>query len=140
MGSGARQPTLRVAVLPFTPYPDGAGDGSEAAAMRLTEGVTAELVRAERFIVVASSAARAAYATPGRLRDVAATLDADVLVEARVTTDGERLRVEARAAHGRSEQKFWVENFAGSAADSDALQREIAGAITAALTTARVPD
>ena len=66
--------------------------------MRLTEGVTAELVRADRFAVVASSAARAASTAPGRLRDVAAALDADVLVEARVMTDGERLRVEARAA------------------------------------------
>jgi TolB-like protein len=63
-----------------------------------------------------------------------------VLVEARVTTDGERLRVQARAAHGQLEQKFWAENFAGSAGGSDALQREIAGAITAALATARVPD
>ena len=105
--------------------------------MRLTEGVTAELVRADRFAVVASSAARAASTAPGRLRDVAAALDADVLIEARVMTDGERLRVEARAANGQLEQKFWVESFAGNAADSDALEREIAAAVAAALSKTR---
>ncbi len=129
---------LRVAVLPFTPYPDDAGAEAEAVAMRLTEGVTAELVRDGRFAVVASSAARAAQRARRRPRDVAAALEADVLVEARVTTDGDRVRVEARAASGQREQKFWVDSFAGDAADSDALEREIAAAIAAALSAARI--
>ncbi len=64
--------SLRVAVLPFTPYPDDVGTETEAVAMRLTEGVTAELVRDGRFAVVASSAARAAYTPGARPRDVAA--------------------------------------------------------------------
>src|SRR5688572_152246 len=50
---------LRVAVLPFS---SDADDG-EAFAQQLTEGVTAELVRAGRFSIVASSAARAEYST-----------------------------------------------------------------------------
>jgi TolB-like protein len=122
----------RVAVLPFTPYPDGAGPEAEAAAMRITEGVTAELVRSGRFGVVASSAASAAAAAATRPRDLAATLEADLLIEARLTLDGERVHVEARAA-GANEQKLWVENFVGNAADSDALEREIGAAIAAAL-------
>ncbi len=105
--------------------------------MRLTEGVTAELVRADRFAVVASSAARAVSTVSGRLRDVAAALDADVIVEARVLTDGEHIRVEARAASGPLEQKLWVASFAGNAADSDALEREIADAVAAALSKTR---
>ena len=80
--------------------------------MRITEGVTAELVRDGRFAVVASSAARAEYTPGARPRDVAAALDAAVLIEARVVADGERVRVEARAT-GAAEQKFWVESFAG---------------------------
>jgi TolB-like protein len=122
---------LRVAVMPLTPYPDATA-ATEAVAMRVTEGVTAELVRDGRFAVVASSAARAAY-TPGvRPRDVAAALDAAVLVEGRVMTNGDRIRVEVRAS-GRLEQKFWADGFAGSAADSDALEREVAAAIGTAL-------
>jgi TolB-like protein len=130
-------PKPRVAVLPFTPYPDGAGAEAEAAAMRITEGVTAELVRGGRFAVVASSAASAAAAAATRPRDVAATLDADVLVEARLTLDDDRIRVEARAASA-TEQKFWVQSFAGNAADSDALEREIAAAIANALSAVKV--
>ena len=106
----------------------------------LTEGVTAELVRAGRFAVVASSAARAAYVPGARPRQLAESLEADVLIEARVTGDGEHLRVEARAAHGRLEQKLWVGNFAGSAADGDALEREIAAAVAAALLSLELPE
>jgi TolB-like protein len=104
----------------------------------MTEGVTAELVRDGRFAVVASSAASAAAAASARPRDVATTLDADVLIEARLTTDGRRVRVEARASSGSREQKLWVAGFAGDAADSDALEREIAAAVTAALGAAEV--
>jgi adenylate cyclase len=124
---------LRVAVLPFTPYPDAADASASAVAMRVTEGVTAELVRDGRFAVVASSAASAAATASARPRDVAATLEADVLIEARLTTDGRRVRVEARASSGSREQKLWVGDFAGDAADSDALEREIATAVAAAL-------
>ncbi len=124
---------LRVAVLPFTPYPDADAPSANAVAMRLTEGVTAELVRDGRFAVVASSAARAAAAASTRPRDVAATLDADVLIEARLTTDGELLRVEARATNGPREQKLWVANFDGDAPDRDAMTRQIAAAVAAKL-------
>jgi TolB-like protein len=129
---------LRIAVLPFTPYPDDAGVEVEAVAMRITEGVTAALVRDGRFAVVASSAASVAAATAARPRDVAETLDADVLIEARLTTDGHRVRVEARASSGSREEKLWVANFAGDATDSDVMTREIAAAIATALGAATV--
>jgi TolB-like protein len=128
----------RVAVLPFAPYPDAADPAVDAVALRITQGVTAELMRDGRFEVVASSAASAAAATATRPRDVAATLDADVLVEARLTLAGDRVSVEARASSSAREEKLWVAGFAGSAADSDPLEREIAAAIAAALGAPRV--
>src|SRR5688572_15606259 len=106
---------LRVAVLPFSTGAPGA-DG-EAFALELTEGVTAELVRAGRFSVVASSAARAEHSTTRRPREVAAALDADVLVGARVRADGDRVRVETYAISGELEEKLWVEGFEGTVAD-----------------------
>ena len=129
---------MRVAVMPFVPYADDAN--AAALATELTEGVTAELVRAGRFAVVASSAARAAHVPGARPRELAANLDADVLIEARFTLDGERVRVETRAAHGRLEQKLWVGSFAGSAAETDALEREIAAGIAAALSGLAIPE
>jgi len=129
-------PALRLAVMPFTPEARTAD--SEAVALRLTEGVTAGLVRDGRFTVVASSAARAEYSSARRPRDIAAALGADIVVEARITTDGERVRVEARAASGQTEQKLWVRGFAGDSTDTDALEREIAAAVADALSAAKV--
>ena len=121
-------PELRVAVLPFTADSDG-----EGLAQRLTEGVTAELVRAGRFRVVASSAARAEQSATRRPQEVAAALDADVLIGARVRADGEALRVETYAVNGADQEKLWVGSFAGTAGDTDALERDVAAAIAAAL-------
>jgi adenylate cyclase len=133
---GAPVTELRVVVLPFS---SGAvGVDGEAFAQQLTEGVTGELVRAGRFSVVASSSARAVNATTQRARDVAAALDADVVVGARVRVDEERLRVETYAVDGESEEKLWVDRFEGTAADAGALERDIASAIADALTSAKI--
>jgi TolB-like protein len=132
------EPGLRVAVMPFAPYTDDADE--QALAMKLTEGVTAELVRSGRFAVVASTAARAVYAPDVRPRDLAEALAADVLIEARVTGDGKHVRVEARAVDGRLEQKLWVQGFAGPAPDTRALEREMATAVTAALSALDLYD
>jgi TolB-like protein len=120
---------VRVAVLPFAA---DTTDADAALAQRITEGVTAELVRAGHFNVVGSSAARAEYAVTRRPRDVATALDADLLIEARLTTNNLRVLVEARAVNGKSEAKVWVRDFAGDRADTDPLEREIAAAIDGA--------
>jgi TolB-like protein len=122
---------LRVAVLPFSSGAVGA-DG-EAFAQQLTEGVTAELVRAGHFSIVASSAARAEHSPARRPREVAAALDADVLVGARIRPDGERVRVETYAVGGELEEKLWVDGFEGTVTDADSLERDIAAAIAGAL-------
>jgi TolB-like protein len=127
---------LRVVVLPFSS--GAAGADSEAFAQQLTEGVTGELVRAGRFSVVASSSARAVHATTQRARDVAAALDADVVVSARVRADGDHLRVETYAVDGEREQKLWVEGFEGTVTNADTLEREIAAAITDALSALEI--
>jgi TolB-like protein len=131
--TGVDAPRLRIAVLPFAPYTDDSAERVIAA--RITDGVTAELVRAGRLDVIASTTARQFGAAPGRLRDVAAELDADVLVQANLRTDGNRVRVEARAVNANLEQKFWVEDFAGTVDDLDALERQVAAAIDATVET-----
>ena len=127
-------PELRIAVLPFD-IDDSADAG---LATRLTEGVTAELVRDGRFSVVSSSAARAVSTPTARPREVSAALAADVLIQARLLVDGEHVVVEARAVIGELEEKLWVQSFAGTAADSDALEHAIAGAIVDKLIYLRV--
>jgi TolB-like protein len=124
-------------VLPFI-VGDGADSGGEALARQLTEGVTAELVRAGRFHVVASSAARAESSQTRRPREIAAALDADVLIQARVRAAGEALRVETYAVSGELEEKLWVDGFAGTASEAEALERNIAAAIVGAVADAGV--
>jgi TolB-like protein len=126
---------LRLAVLPFSA---GAGAEGGAFAQQLTEGVTAELVRAGRFSVIASSAARVVHSATQRSRDAAAELDADVLIQARVTVDGDRVRVETYAVSGAREEKLWVSGFEGTVADADALEHDIAAAIADALGSLKI--
>jgi TolB-like protein len=120
-------PRLRIAVTPFDTY--STDPAEQMLATRLTEGVTAELVRTDTFEVVASSTARQVAASHARVSDLAAALEADVLIQARVVTEADGLRVEARAVSGTLEHKFWVQNFRGDAADLDSLEREIAAAV-----------
>jgi TolB-like protein len=121
-------------VLPFSVGEEADG----ALARQLTEGVTAELVRAGRFRVVASSAARAESAQTRRPRDVAAALDADVLVQARVAATGEALRVETYGVSGALEEKLWVDGFSANAGEAETLERRIAAAILDAVAARKI--
>jgi TolB-like protein len=90
-------------------------------------------VRKGRFSVVASSSARVVHLTTQRSRDAAAELDADVLIQARVTGAGDQVRVETYAVSGAREAKLWVSGFEGTVANADALERDIAAGIAEAL-------
>jgi TolB-like protein len=121
-GLGAQKP--RVAVLPFRSYSDD--DTARVLAEQLTDGVTAEFVRGGELEVVPSTRARQLGAAPADLRDVATALAADVLIEANVRTQGDRVLVEARAISGDGERKIWVDSFASTVADLDTLERDVA--------------
>ena len=62
---------------------------------------------------------------------MAAALDADILLQARMRADGEHLRIESYAS--AASRKSWVESFAGSTADTETLERDIGAAIGDAL-------
>jgi TolB-like protein len=118
-------------VLPFESY--SGDEATRVLSERITHGVTAELVRAGVLEVVSSTAAQQAASTSTRLRDVAAALEVDVLVEANVRTQGDRTLVEARAIDAAGEQKFWVGSFAGTSDDVDTLAHDIAARLGDAL-------
>ena len=125
-----------IAVLPFQPYSDE--ESARMLATRLTEGISAELVRLDRFSVVPSTSARELADTRGSLRDVARALEADFLLEGRVLADSAAVRVEARLIDGTGNRKIWVDTIAGDVADLDDLVRRVAAAAAAApLSSAR---
>jgi TolB-like protein len=123
-----------VAVLPFEPSTASADD--KLTAVRLTEGVTAELVRTGRFPVVPSRDARA-IGVEGSAQTIARRLQATWLLEARVMGGGAAgsgtVRVEARMMNPAMNRKLWVDSFAGDSQNLDALARQIGAAAAVAL-------
>lgn len=122
-----------IAVLPFTPYATTGAD--RELALRLSDGVTGELVRLGTARVVASASVRTLIVDGQHPRDIAAALSADWLVQGRVSLDGHTVHVDTVLLDGGAETKLWFESFSG--ADLDELERRIAADVHRALETAR---
>lgn len=129
-------PRTAIAVLPFTPYSGGQAD--ELFATRLTERVTADLVRRGEIMVIASASARAAADGHPPAREISRTLDAQFLLQARTRREDGRLWVEALLVNGARDQKFWVDSFSAGEDELDELARRVAAAASAAI--AGAPD
>lgn len=127
-------PMDRIAVLPFTPYTESAHD--RMIADQLTQKVTAEFVKLGTFDVVPSTSVRRFEDQRPGVRVIATALEADILLEARTTTDGDRIRIEARLSDGALDRKFWVgDKFVGN--NIDELAQQIALATSGALASRR---
>jgi adenylate cyclase len=131
-------PRPAIAVLPFAPY--GADPAEQALATRLTEQVTAELVRRGGLAVVSSTSAREVAARGGPLNEVASALGAEFLLEARLVRERGELVAEARLVRGSRNEKFWVEGFDGTDAKLDDLARRIAVAAEGAVVSVAAPS
>jgi adenylate cyclase len=120
---------VRVAVLPFAHYSTDPADGMLAA--RITDGVTTELVRIANLDVV-SRTSTSQFANLRRpLKEVAQSLNADMVVEGSVLTEGARVRVRARLVDPDVDRKVSLHEFEGTRNDLDELQRQIAKLIDA---------
>jgi TolB-like protein len=129
-------PDVDVAVLPFVEYSSDPADVALAA--RLTDGVTGELARLGSVGVVSHLTARQ-YGRDRRLTagQIAAALDADLLIEGTVTRSGEQVDVVVRLVSGTRDRKMWADSFAGSAGNLRELERRIAQAVAPAAARAR---
>lgn len=129
-------PDVDVAVLPFVEYSSDAGDVALAA--RLTDGVTGELARLGSVGVVSHITARQ-YGRDRRLTagQIAAALDADLLIEGTVTRSGEQVDVVVRLVNGTRDRKMWADSFTGRTGDLRELERRIAQALGPAAARAR---
>ena len=81
LGSQARNPKTTIAVLAFEQYPSS-GEGEPVAA-QLTDGVTSELARLGTLSVVSHTSATQFAGERKSLREIAAALNADVILEGR---------------------------------------------------------
>lgn len=120
-------PGVRVAVLPLAQYSTDPAVGLLAA--RLTDGVMTELVRTGRVHVISRTSTLQFASGPRSLREVARTLDANLVVEGSVHVDTGRVRVQMRMVDPSLDRKFALHEFEGTAQDIEELQRRIALAI-----------
>jgi adenylate cyclase len=131
----AEPPKTVVAVLPFSTY--SADADARTLATRLTDGVTVELVRLDRFAVVASGTARQFADTRAPMHDVASQLHADLLLQAHVDVENGELKVVVVIVDGARDRKVWVDTLRGDPASVEDLARRIATGAAAPLAAAR---
>ena len=131
---GRPTPEVTIAVLPFASY--STDKAVPLLAARITDGVTSELARLGTLGVVSHTSA-SRFGARQSLREVARSLNADVVMEGSIETEGDRLRVTARLVDASTDRKFWVEEFAGTMDNVPELQRRIAAAAGAAAAARR---
>jgi TolB-like protein/Flp pilus assembly protein TadD len=117
-----------VAILPFDQ-----SDGSGYLAAGLADGITTELSRVRNIIVPG-------YVTTGRyrgsgkpLKQVAAELEVDALLQGRVQRMGERVSVDARLLDGQGEKHLWTGRYDRPLSELLEIQRDATRGILAAL-------
>jgi len=130
-----RTPRTSIAVLPFAAY--STDQNLVMLAARLTDGVTSELARLGTLAVVSHTSALQFAGARKPLKEMAQALNADVVMEASVTADGDRVQVQARLVDAATDRKIWVEDFRGSVTDVQDLQRRIGIEAAAAVPRSR---
>jgi len=124
-------PAISLAVLPFTHYSTEAADALLAG--RLTEDLTSELARLGTVHVIAHTSVLQFTGTRTPARQIAQSLNADLLIEGSVSRSGPSLEASIRLIGGRSNYKLWVQNFTGQSNDPRELARRIATTLSTAI-------
>ena len=127
----ARDEQPSVAVLSFSEYSGDAGLASLAA--QLNDDVTSEMARLGTVGVVSHTSVMQFAGSRQPLRDIAAALHADFLMEATVEAEPGGLHVVARLVNAHTDRKAWVRDFRGRTDALHDLSREIAGDAAAAI-------
>jgi TolB-like protein len=124
-----------VAVLAFSEHSDNAQLAGVAAA--LTDDVTSELARLGRVGVVSHTSAMQFAGVRKPLREIAAALNAQFVVEATIEAEPGGIKVVARIVNAATDRKMWVQDYHGRPDALHDLGREIARDIATAVLTVR---
>ena len=130
---------IAIAVLPFSSLDDS---GKQYFADGIHEELIGELSRG-RSLVVRSRTSTLQYRDRNRpLPEIAAALDADVIVEGSVRQDGDSVRVSAQVIRADVDESLWAGSIekSMSVADIFAIQSAIALEIAQALQVTLNPD
>jgi DNA-binding SARP family transcriptional activator len=141
-GAGAVEDALplsggkpRLAVLPFT----GLAGEQEWLSDGMTDALITELSKHEALEVVSYTSSRRYQNTHKSLRQVAAELGVDHLLEGAVLKAGEAVRVSAQLVEATSDRHVWAESFRGTFAGILELQEHISRETATAVLGRLVP-
>jgi TolB-like protein/DNA-binding winged helix-turn-helix (wHTH) protein/Tfp pilus assembly protein PilF len=128
-------PPARV-MLVVLPFENLSGDPAQEF---LSDGLTEELttalarLRPERLAVIARTSANVYKKTGKAVDEIGRELGVDYLVEGSVRREGDRLRVAAQLVRATDQTHLWAESYDRPAADTLALQDDVARRVVAAL-------
>ena len=120
-----------IAVLAFEPWLPTAEEASLAA--RMTESVTTELARLGTVGVASHTSAMQFAGARKPLREIAAALNADFILEASVEREPSGLLVTTRIVAAETDRKIWVADYRGAADDVRGISQRIAFDVSAEL-------
>jgi TolB-like protein len=129
--AGPRLPS--VAVLPFAEYSENAQLAS--VAVEFNDEVTTELARLGKVGVVSHTSVMQYAGVKKPLREIAAALDANFVVEATIQTEPAGIKVVARIVNAATDRKAWVQDYHGRLDALHDLAVEIADDIATAVLT-----
>ena len=120
-----------VAVLAFEQWLPTAADATLAA--RITENVTTELARLGTVGVASHTSAMQFAGVRKPLREIAASLNANFILEASVEREPSGLLVTTRIVSADTDRKIWVSDYRGAADDVRGISQRIAFDVSAEL-------
>jgi adenylate cyclase len=120
-----------IAVLAFEPWSSTADDAAIAA--RITESVTTELARLGTVGVSSHTSAMQFAGVRKPLREIAATLNANYILEASLERESDGLLVTTRIVSAETDRKIWVADYRGAADDIRGISQRIAFDVSAEL-------
>ena len=126
----------RLAVLPFSSLAAG---GAEWLSDGMTDALITELSKHEELEVISYISSRRYQDTRKSLRQVAAELGADHLLEGAVLKAGEDVRISVQLVDVASDRHVWAESFRGEFAGILELQEKISREVAAAVLGRLVP-
>jgi len=137
-GTAMRTSTPSVAVLPFRAL--GADVDGDYFADGITEDVIAHLAKIRALKVISRASVMRFRERDRPLREIAAALGVDVVLDGSVRRDGNRVRIVAPLVDAATERQLWVETYDREITDIFAIQSEVALQIATALRAELTPD
>jgi TolB-like protein/Tfp pilus assembly protein PilF len=117
-------PIRSLAVLPLAD--PSAGESGAYFSFGMTEALISELARIEDLRVISRTSVTPYEATTLSVRQIAAELGVDGIIEGSVLRSGDRVRITAQLIDARADTHLWAESYERDLGDVLALQAEVA--------------